>query len=433
VEWALATVALILLGFAAISRRVEGTPITAPIVFTTLGVLVGADALGLVDPAPAGETVKFLAEATLTLVLFADASRIDVRALRGEISVPARLLGIGLPLTLVAGFVAAVVVLGELDWPEALVLAVILAPTDAALGQAVVTLPRLPSRVRQSLNVESGLNDGICVPLFFIALAVAQAEEGAIGEGAAARLVSEQIGYGIVGGVIGGAAAAAVVVVAGRRGLVDSGWIQVVPLAGAGLAYGVAAPLGGSGFIAAFVGGFVFGALRQRDEREVGYLIEEGGAILSALTFVVFGAVLLGPALGDVTWAVFAYAVLSLTVVRMLPVAVAMLGTGARRPTVGFLGWFGPRGLASIVFAIILLEEGGLPHDDTILLTIYTTIGLSVLAHGLSAAPLADRYARWFEAHARGAQPVMEATVVEPVRWRRSFVASEDRSADAAR
>jgi sodium/hydrogen antiporter len=431
VEWALATVALILLGFAAISRRVEGTPITAPIVFTTLGVLVGADALGLVDPAPAGETVKLLAEATLTLVLFADASRIDVRALRREISVPARLLGIGLPLTLVAGFVAAVVVLGELDWPEALVLAVILAPTDAALGQAVVTLPRLPSRVRQGLNVESGLNDGICVPLFFIALAVAQAEEGAIGEGAAARLVSEQIGYGIVGGVIGGAAAAAVVVVAGHRGLVDSGWMQVVPLAAAGLAYGVAAPLGGSGFIAAFVGGFVFGALRQRDEREVGYLIEEGGSVLSALTFVVFGAVLLGPALGGVTWAVFAYAVLSLTVVRMLPVAAAMLGTGARRPTVGFLGWFGPRGLASIVFAIILLEEGGLPHDDTILLTIYMTIGLSVLAHGLSAAPLADRYARWFEAHPPDVQPVMEATVVEPVRWRRSFAAPDDRSTGA--
>jgi len=416
VAWALATLALTLLAFAAISGRIEGTPVTAPMIFTAVGLLVGVDALGLVDPAASGEAVKLLAEATLTLVLFADASRIDLRALRGEITVPARLLGIGLPLTLVAGFAAAIAVLGELAWPEALVLAVILAPTDAALGQAVVTLPRLPSRVRQGLNVESGLNDGICVPLFFIALAVAQAEEGAIGEGAAVRLVSEQIGYGILAGVIAGAAAAGVLVLAAGRGLVSRAWLQVVPLAGAGLAFGLAQPVGGSGFIAAFVGGIVFGGLRRRRGGEVGYLIEEGGAILSAVTFIVFGAVLLGPALGEVTWAVVLYAVLSLTVVRMLPVAIAMLGTGARRPTVGFLGWFGPRGLASIVFAILVIEEGGLPHDDTLLLAVFVTIGLSVLAHGLSAAPLAERYARWFDTHPRGPRPELEDSSANEVR-----------------
>ena len=185
-HWALAVVALTLLAFAAISGRIAGTPITAAMVFTAVGLLVGSEALGLIEVAPAGETVKLLAEATLALVLFADASRIDVRALRGELSVPLRLLGIGLPLTLVAGFVVALVVFPELSWPEALLLAVILAPTDAALGQAVVTLMRLPSRVRQGLNVESGLNDGICVPLFWIVLAIAQAESGAIGDGAAA-------------------------------------------------------------------------------------------------------------------------------------------------------------------------------------------------------------------------------------------------------
>jgi len=418
VAWALATLALTLLTFAAISGRIEGTPVTAPMIFTAVGLLVGVDALGLVDPAASGETVKLLAEATLTLVLFAEASRIDLHSLREHVSVPVRLLGIGLPFTLVAGFAAAVAVLGELAWPKALVLAVILAPTDAALGQAVVTLPRLPSRVRQGLNVESGLNDGICVPLFFIALAVAQAEEGAIGEGAAVRLVSEQIGYGILAGVIAGAAAAGVLVLAAGRGLVSRAWLQVVPLAGAGLAFGLAQPVGGSGFIAAFVGGIVFGGLRRRRGGEVGYLIEEGGAILTAVTFIVFGAVLLGPALEDVTWAVVLYAVLSLTVVRMLPVAIAMLGTGARRPTVGFLGWFGPRGLASIVFAILVIEEGGLPHDDTLLVTVFITIGLSVLAHGLSAAPLAERYARWFDTHPRGPRPELEDSSTAEIQGR---------------
>ena len=417
-HWALAVVALALLAFAAISGRVAGTPITAPMVFTAVGLLLGSEALGLFEPASSGETVKLLAEATLAIVLFTDASRIDMRALRGELSVPARLLGIGLPLTLLAGFVAALLVFPELLWAEALLLAVILAPTDAALGQAVVTLRRLPSRVRQGLNVESGLNDGICVPLFWIVIAIAQAESGAIGDGAAVRLVLEQIGYGILAGLVAGLAAACVVVVAGRRDLVGHSWLQVVPLAAAGLAFGIADPIGGSGFIAAFVGGFVFGALRRRIGGELEHLTEELGEVLSAVTFIVFGAVLLGPALGDVTWSIAAYVVLSLTIVRMLPVAVALIGTGARRPTVAFLGWFGPRGLASIVFAVLVIEEGGLPHDHLILVTIYVAIGLSVLAHGLTAAPLADRYAAWFESHPREALPRLEGAEVQEVRWR---------------
>jgi sodium/hydrogen antiporter len=417
VHWQLATLAVVLLAFAAVSARIEGTSITAPMVFTAVGMLVGSEALGLVDPAPRGHEVKLLAEATLTVVLFADASRIDLRALRGDLGVPARLLGVGLPLTLLAGFVAAVALLGELAWPEALVLAVILAPTDAALGQAVVLLPRLPLRVRQSLNVESGLNDGICVPLFLIALAIAQAEVTAAGWTDAVQLVAEKIGYGIVGGVVAGGAAAAIVVFGVARRLVDPAWLQAVPFAAAGLAFGLAEAIGGSGFIAAFVGGAVFGGLRRGRGGEVSYLLEEAGALLGAVTFVVFGAVLLAPALGDLRWQIAVYAVLSLTVVRMLPVAISMLGTGARPPTVGFLGWFGPRGLASIVFALILVEEGGLPNDDVILTTAFVTVGLSVLAHGLTAAPLAERYANWIEAHPRSPSPVEAAGGAE-LRWR---------------
>src|SRR5262245_33577218 len=215
-------------------------------VFTAAGLVVGVDALGVFDPAASGESVKLLAEATLTVVLFSDASRIDLKALRSTLGIPARLLGIGLPLTILAGFLAALALLGDLAWPEALVLAIVLAPTDAALGQAVVTSPRLPTRVRQSLNVESGLNDGICVPLFLVALAVAQAEDGAIGDGAALELVLEKIGFGIVGGVVAGAAAAAIVVGAGGRRLVDATWMQVVPLAGAMLAFGLAEAIEGS-------------------------------------------------------------------------------------------------------------------------------------------------------------------------------------------
>ena len=420
-HWQLALVALVLLGFAAVSGRLEGTPITAAMVFTAAGLVLGVEALGLVDPEADGLVVKTLAEATLAVVLFSDASRIDLHALRSELGVPARLLGIGLPLTLLAGFVLALVLLDDLRWPEALVLAVILAPTDAALGQAVVTLKRLPVRVRQSLNVESGLNDGICVPLFLIALAIAQAEGGAIGNGHAVQLVFEKIGYGALGGAIAGAATAAVVVWAGRRGLVDPAWLQVVPLAGAGLAFGLAEAIGGSGFIAAFVGGGVFGGLRRGRGGEVSYLLEQAGAVLAAVTFVVFGAVLLGPALGDVTWQIALYAVLSLTVVRMLPVAISLIGTGARRPTVAFLGWFGPRGAATIVFALLVVEEGGLPGDVILLTTVFLAVALSVFAHGATAAPLAERYADWLEAQPDGDRAPVESgegEEDEEVRWR---------------
>jgi sodium/hydrogen antiporter len=420
VEWAIPAIALVVLGFAAVSGRVNGTPITAAMVFTGFGLLLGPKAFGIVDPSPSGETVKLLAESTLAVVLFGDAARIDLKTLREEIGVPARLLGIGLPLTIGAGLLAALAIFGGLRWPEALLLAVILAPTDAALGQAVVTLPALPSRVRQGLNVESGLNDGLCVPIFVVVLAVATAEAGIVSDAHAFRVLAEEIGYGVLAGVAAGALAAVVVVLAAPRGLVQGSWLQVVPVASAGLAYTSATALGGSGFIAAFVGGAIFGGLRRRVGGEMGYFVEELGALLGAATFVVFGAVLLEPALGRLSWRVGLYSVLSLTVVRMIPVAIAMLGTGARRQTVGFLGWFGPRGLASIVFAVLLIEsEGTLPGESVILDAVFTTIALSVLLHGLTAAPLAKRYSNWFAAHPdRGALRLESAEPGREIRWR---------------
>src|SRR5688572_19486488 len=237
-EWSLAIVALTLLGVAAVSRRLTGTPVTPAIVFVGVGLLVGPEVIGGIDIESSSGTVRTLAEATLALVLFCDASRIDPRLLRREAGVPLRLLGIGLPLTIALGALAAAVVLNQLTVEEAVILAVILAPTDAALGQAVVTEPRVPGRIRQGLNVESGLNDGICVPLLFAAVAVADVESH-ISEGrSAATLLFEEIGFGVVGGVVGGLLVAGIVIHAGRRDLIDDPWRQVIPGAGAALAYG---------------------------------------------------------------------------------------------------------------------------------------------------------------------------------------------------
>jgi sodium/hydrogen antiporter len=417
-EWSLAIVALALLGVAAISGRLLGTPVTPAMLFVAVGLLVGPEVLGELDPESSSSTVRTLAEATLALVLFCDASRVDLRHLRREVGLPLRLLGIGLPLTIALGTLAAAATFGALSIEEALILAVVLAPTDAALGQAVVTHPRVPPRIRQGLNVESGLNDGICVPLLFAAVAAADLEsEISHGRGPGALLL-EEIGYGIVGGVAGGVLVAAVVVHAGRRDLIDGAWRQVIPAAGAALAYGTAVALGGSGFIAAFVAGLTFRLALGRDPEDINELSEQVGNVLNAVTFILFGAILLGPALEELSWQIVVYAALSLTVVRMLPVAVAMIGSHARPPTLGFLGWFGPRGLASIVFAVIVIEESSLPHEHLIVLTIYVTVGLSVLAHGLTAAPLAARYGRWYESHPRDQAPPMESAAAELTRAR---------------
>src|SRR3954468_20965981 len=257
-EWALALVALALIGVAAVSGRLAGTPITPAMLFVTFGLVVGPEVLGGIDLASSGSTVRALAEATLALVLFPDASRIDLGALRRTFDVPVRLLGLGLPLTIVLGAAAAAAVFGELTVEEAVILAVVLAPTDAALGQAVVTEPRIPTRIRQGLNVESGLNDGICVPLLFAAVAAADVESEISHGRSAATLLLEEIGYGIVGGVMGGVVVAAILIHAGRRNLIAPEWRQAIPAAGAALAYGTAAALGGSGFIAAFVAGMTF-------------------------------------------------------------------------------------------------------------------------------------------------------------------------------
>ena len=418
-DWSLALVALAMLGVAAVSRRLSGTPITPAILFVAFGLLAGPEVIDGIDLSSTGATVRLLAEITLALVLFSDASRIDLGALRRTVDLPVRLLGIGLPLTIALGAVAAAAIFGALTIEESVILAVVLAPTDAALGQAVVTEPRVPKRIRQGLNVESGLNDGICVPLLFAAVAFADVESEISGGRGPVTLLLEEIGYGVLGGVIAGLLIAAIVIQAGKRDLMAAQWRQVIPAAGAGLAYGIASGLGGSGFIAAFVAGIVFRLALGRDPEELNQLTEEVGSVLNGVTFVLFGAILLGPTLSALTWQLAVYALLSLTLVRMLPVAIAMWGSHARAPTLGFVGWFGPRGLASIVFAVIVVEESNLAHETLIVQAIYVTVGLSVLAHGLTAAPLADRYARWFEQHEREQAPPMESAPAEVTRPRR--------------
>jgi sodium/hydrogen antiporter len=391
--WSLAAVAGIMLAYIAL--QTWRPRVLAPaIAFTAAGLLVGTEGLGWIDVSPNAGSLRVLAEATLALVLFSDASRIDLRALRDGYAVPARLLGIGLPLTIVAGALAAIVVLPDLSLAEAAVLAIVLAATDAALGQAVVTDERLPASIRQGLNVESGLNDGLCVPALVIALALADTRADELTGPEAGQVIAESIGYGLLMGAVAGLAAAMVQRRAAPwRDEERAQWRWLLSPVAAALAYGLAAPLGGSGFIAAFVAGIVFGAVGGRVDASQPLPAQDLAALLNALTFVVFGAAFMKPLVERATWQVALYALLSLTVVRMVPVAIATLGTRSSPATVAYLGWFGPRGLASIVFAVLVVEAD-VPEASTIVDATALTVIASIVLHGLTAGPLTERYAR---------------------------------------
>jgi NhaP-type Na+/H+ or K+/H+ antiporter len=394
---ALAVIAALLIAYAAVSARLQTTVVTQAMVFVTVGLLVGTRGLDVVHADVANQVLRHLAEATLTLLLFTDAVRINLQRLRRELQVPTRLLGVGLPLTIVVGAVVGLAVFPQLDLWTAAILATILAPTDAALGLPVVNNRRLPSRIRQGLNVESGLNDGVCVPLLIIFVIVAEAEEGT--EVEPLRVVAEEIGFGIVGGLVAGLVGAWVLREFAARRWMDRTWKQINGVATPALAYAVASALGGSGFIAAFVAGVTFGVVASDRAESTTMLAEQNGELLNAVTFLMFGAVLLGPALAELDWRIVLYASLSLTVARMLPVAVAMLGTRMRRVTVAFIGWFGPRGLASIVFVLIIVEQSELTHRSLIMTVVACTVALSVYAHGFTAWPSSSRYADWYAAH----------------------------------
>ncbi len=406
----LLVIAAFVVAYGLVSGRLAGTLVTPPMLFVAFGLVAGPSALGLLQLELDNEAVRLLAEATLVLVLFTDAARIDLAVLRREYHLPARLLGIGLPLTVLLGTLAALVLVDGLEVWEAAVLAAVLAPTDAALGQVVVTSPDVPLRIRQALNVESGLNDGIALPAVTVLVAAAASAEDLGGPASWAGFAAEQVGYGVVAGLLVGVVGGRLVDAAARNSWMSEAFRQVSTLAVAAGAYALAESVGGNGFIAAFTAGLAFGTVARGSCEGVYDFTEEQGQLLTLLTFLVFGAAIIGPRLDELTWQVLAYAVLSLTVVRVLPVALSLLGSRMRADTVLFLGWFGPRGLASILFGLLVVEESGVTGADSIFLVVGWTVLLSVLAHGVSAAPLARRYARRIAGHrvSRPAMPELE-------------------------
>jgi sodium/hydrogen antiporter len=417
--WAVVTISAVTAGYALVSRRLSSTPVSSPMVLVGVGMLLGPVALDVLNLRYDAGPILTLVEAALTLVLFTDAMTIRRRDLRVGGFLPCRLLGIGLPLSIGTGWLLAWPLLPGLTAWELALAGAILAPTDAALGKSAVFNPRVPALVREGLNVESGLNDGMTLPFFVLFLAAlpgtVTSEEGVHGIFWRTMVLSTTLGLAV--GWLGGR----LLRWSRARGWVTLEWRQVFVVAVAAGAYGLAVVTDGSGFIGAWVAGFAFAAgLRpaapgrgeeegEESQERTTEFAEDLGGLLAALSFLVFGAVLLGPALENLDWRVITYAVLSLTVVRMVPVALSLGGSGLRLPTVAYIGWFGPRGLASIVFGLLVVEEH-VPGVHLLGQVVSVTVGLSVLLHGLSAVVFANRYGTWYETTSASVPGLREST-----------------------
>ncbi|MFC5909192.1 cation:proton antiporter [Streptacidiphilus monticola] len=422
-SWAVAAVSGVAAAYALVSRRLAASPVSAAMVFVGCGIALGPVGLDLVSLRHDTEPLRTLVETALTLVLFTDATTVRPADLRSGGALPMRLLSVGLLLTIGAGWLLAWPLLPGLTVWELALVGAVLAPTDAALGKSAISDTRVPGLVRQTLNVESGLNDGLVLPFFVLFLSAvpgtSYAHQGVADTFWRALLLSPALGLAVGG--IGGR----LLVLSLNHRWVASDWRPVYVLATAAAAYALSAVTNGSGFIGAWVAGFAFAYALRRDDPQpdevsrTTELAEDLGGLLAMLSLLLFGAVLLGPTLEHLDWRILTYAVLSLTVVRMLPVAVALIGSGLRAPSLAYIGWFGPRGLASVVFGLLVAEEH-IHGVDLISRVVAATIGLSVLLHGASAAMLAARYGRWYRRAAATAPDLREssATTVTPRRRR---------------
>jgi NhaP-type Na+/H+ or K+/H+ antiporter len=418
-QWSAVVGGGVVVGYGALSRRLSATVLSGPLVFVVCGLAIGPLGLDLLNADRDPEVTRTLLESALLLVLFTDAAAIRIPDLRREEFLPSRLLVVGLPVTMALGWLVAWPLLPGLSVWELALVGIILAPTDAALGQQAFSNQRVPALVRGGLGVESGLNDGLALPFFVLALAAAGESEGH--PGVVVTFLRALLLSGAIG-LAAGWAGAGVLRWSVARDWSGPDWRQFLTLAVPVIAYALCGAAEGSGFIGAWAAGLAFGSRLRgappgRDTPADGpdatrstEFSQRLGLLLASASFLVFGAVILGPVLQHLHWRMVVYALISLTVIRMLPVALALAGSGLRAVSVAYIGWFGPRGLASLVFGLLAFEEH-LPGTTLLSGVIAVTVGLSVLLHGATAPYLGDHYGNWFTATLRTDPDLRENTL----------------------
>lgn len=386
-------IALMIFLFGLVSKVSERWLVSGPMVFVLVGILAGPLGLGLFVLKADADTVKLIAEITLMLILFVDASLIKADVLLNAPSrIPARLLGIGLPLTMACGFALGAWLFDSLSWWGVALVALILSPTDAALGQAVVKSELVPQRIRQSISVESGLNDGIALPPILVCFAALGADASGH-EGEWLGFMVKQLTLGpVVGGLVGWIGGKLIEQVS-ERGWMESTFQRLAALSLALLSFAMAEAVEGNGFIAAFCAGLALGAKTPEIRERIQEAGEAEGTLLSLGVFLMFGLAAIPAVVGYWGWTELLYAVASLTVIRMVPVAVSLIGAKLDWSTILFIGWFGPRGIASVLYLLLAISAIGFTGNEQLLSIVVLTVAMSVILHGVSAVPFCRKYA----------------------------------------
>lgn len=379
--------------YALLSKAIDRSLLTLPLIFSALGLLLFEPITRHTNTAVLDTGTRLLAEITLILILFSDASHVRFAELRKNWRMPARMLVIGMPLSIALGTIVVFLLNPASGFAMALLTAAVLTPTDAAIGQAVLNSPDVPLNLRETINVESGLNDGLALPFVLLGALLVSSEIGQADTGSLAIASTVQVIIGPLAGIAVGWIMARLTDAAQDRDFMGEAAGGIVFVSTAFAAYLLSDQIGGNGFIAAFVAGMVFGNCYRHDIHFITDFMEDVGQLLTMAAFLVFGAILLPSGLAHVTPQVILLAVLFLTVVRMLPIFVSLTGMRIGVRDKLFLGWFGPRGLASILFTLIILDEFDLPGEQELLACVSLTVAMSVLLHGLSATPLAKRMA----------------------------------------
>lgn len=387
----LSMICAVTMAFCMLGQRLSATIITAPIIFLSLGALTSIAGLLPIESAEA--ILHPIAEIALVILLFLDAAQTDMGALRQRRIWPARMLLIGLPLGIVFGTLAGLLFLPT--WPIIAValMAAIMAPTDAALGQAVVSNKAVPIRPRRALVVESGLNDGLALPVILL-LASLTSEIMTQDNGEWIIFGAKQVILGPLVGIAMGWIGGQILIYAKDHNLTSDTYEGIGALALAGASYLMATQIGGNGFISAFVAGLVFGAVVAGRCKFIYEFLEGEGQILGWSAFLLLGAALVPEAIAHLTWPMFGLIMVSLFIVRPLAIWISLIGTDASPLTRIFFGWFGPRGLATALFALLVVEM--IPHElgETLLHIAVNTVWISALLHGVTAAPAATWYGR---------------------------------------
>jgi len=323
----LALLALFVLLYSMVAGRLERTIISGPIIFVAAGLLVGPLGFGWFDGDVSRVSFRVFADLTLAVILFIDAANANFSILKGQIYIPIRMLLFGLPGVILLGTIIASIIFTELSVFEAAILGTMLAATDAALGKTVITNKAVPARVREGLNIESGLNDGLCVPILFVFLALAEGsdvEGNSVSAMFALKLVVQELGIGLIVGLSLSALSVWLLGWCSTRGWVSKVWLQVTIVGLSIACFSVAQSIHGSGYIAAFSGGLYFGYKAKKTANKMAFAAEGIGETLALVTWMLFGAIVVSHCIPYFTWSMVLYAVLSLTIIRMFPIFLSL-------------------------------------------------------------------------------------------------------------